>query len=235
MVKFTDVQTDLLIGTLLGDGNLQTNNGQTWRLRVIHKAAHQPYIMHKYSIFKDFCSTGPTYAKVLDERTQKEYERYYFNTLFSDEFRFFGQLFYEKEKDGSWKKHISKNIHKFITPRALAYWYMDDGAMKWKGKSNAVRLCTDSFSSDEVHILKASLEKNFHLKTSIQKQGSHNRICILERSYPKLKELIAPYLLPSMYYKFPDGNMGVYQGEDISNDIFNTSELREISADYREL
>lgn len=87
----------------------------------------------------------------------------------------------------------------------------------WRGKSNAVRLYTDSFSTDEILLLKDTLETGFSLKVSLQKKDSVQRLCILEESYPILKELIAPYLLPCMYYKFPDGNKGVYDGQDISN------------------
>jgi hypothetical protein len=54
----------------------------------------------------------------------------------------------------------------------MAYWYMDDGALKWRGKSNAVRLCTDSFSTDEILLLKETLETKFSLKVSLQKKDS---------------------------------------------------------------
>jgi hypothetical protein len=218
---------DLLIGTLLGGGNLQTNNGQMWRYRAIHKAAHQPYIMHKYEILKDFCQSEPKYSSIFDERTQKTYHRYSFNTLFVEDFRFYGQLFYKNEA-GTWKKQIPKDIKKYLTPKALAYWYMDDGALKWKGKSNAVRLCTDSFSIDEVNLLKNALEMKFQLKVSTQKKNNITRLSILEESYPQLNKLIVPHLLPCMYYKFPDGKNGIYDGEDISSDIFNTFHERDL-------
>jgi hypothetical protein len=221
-LRFSQIQFDLLIGSLLGDANLQTqNNGQTWRARFLHKAIHQPYIYHKYEILKEFCNQGPSYSSYYDERTKKNYERYFFNTLTNDEFRFLGNLFYKKE-NLSWKKHIPINIEKYLTPRAIAYWYMDDGALKWKGKSNAVRFCTDSFLDSEIKLLVDVLQKNFNLKCSLQKKNNISRISVLESSYPQLRELILPYLLPCMYYKFPDGNYGVLNEEDISNDIRNS-------------
>jgi hypothetical protein len=218
---FKQEQLDLLIGCLLGDANLQTSNGQTWRVRFIHKAIHQPYIQHKYDILKEFCNQTPTYSEYLDERTVKIYSRYCFNTLTNDSFRHLGNLFY-KNDDGIWIKKVPDNIAKYLTPKALAYWYMDDGALKWKGVSNAVRLCTDSFSEHEVLLLKNTLEGKFNLKCSLQKKESNLRIGISESSYSLLKDLILPHLLPCMYYKFPDGNKGVYNGEDISNDIRNS-------------
>lgn len=218
-------QKDLLIGTLLGAGNCQTqSNGATWRYRAVHKFAHESYIFHKYHVLNDFCRTAPALSVITDSRTKKEYFRYTFQTISSDEFRFYGQLFYKKQADNSWKKIVPSNISTFLTPQALAYWYMDDGALKWKGKSNAVRLCTDSYSSDEIYILKQALE-NFDLKVSIQKKDGRERLSILEKSYPILKELVEPFLLPCMYYKFPDGNKGVYKGQDISNDIINRIDI----------
>jgi recombination protein RecA len=222
----TQVQKDLMLGTLLGDGNCQTQSaGNTWRYRVVHKLAHKAYLDYKYEILKDFCQTPPKLSVVSDPRTNLEYSRYTFQTITADEFRYYGQLFYSKQSDNSWKKKIPSNLSTLLTPQALAYWYMDDGALKWRGKSNAVRICTDSFSTEEIEFLKSVLETKFSLKVSIQKKDQTQRLCILEESYSKLKDLIIPYLLPCMYYKFPDGNKGVYDGQDISNDIINRLDI----------
>jgi len=219
--KLNQAQFDTLIGCLLGDANMQTENGHSWRIRFIHKAIHEPYIWHKYKLFQDFCNSDPKYYSYFDEKTQNTYSRFQFNTLSFDTFEFLGNMFYKK-KNNIWVKVIPFNIKKFLTPTALAYWYMDDGALKWKGHSNSVRLCTDSFLEHEVKILKLALEENFDLKCSIQKKNNFSRIAILEESYPKLKELILPSLLPCMFYKFPDGKNGVLEDEDIYNDIRNT-------------
>jgi hypothetical protein len=224
---FDQLQTDLLIGTLLGDGCLQTENGQAWRYRAIHKAFHKQYIDHKYQILKDFCNKEPTYQTIFDSRTNKNYCRYYFNSRMSSDFRFLGSIFYKN--DGTvLKKVVPKHIHRYLTPRALAYWYMDDGALKWKGHSNAVRFCTDSFSNSDVNLLINVLKEKYNLNCSLQKKDNIFRISILENSYIQLKDLVFPYLLPSMYYKFPDGNKGVINDEDISEDIRNTFRKRSI-------
>jgi hypothetical protein len=220
-MKLNEIQKDLIVGTLLGDGNLQTNTGQTWRYRALHKSIHLPYIEHKFSILKEFCTSGIVYSEILDSRTNNTYKRHSFNTNFENIFRFYGQHFYIKQGD-FWVKRVPKDIKRYLTPRALAYWYMDDGALKWKGKSNAVRFCTDSFKKHEVELLGEALTINFQLKVTYQKKGDILRIATSESSYFTLKKAILDYLLPCMYYKFPDGEKGVYNGEDISNDIVNT-------------
>ncbi len=224
-MTFNQLQKDLILGTLLGDGNLQTMNGISWRYRAIHKAAHESYIFHKYAILKDYCNTPPKYSSIVDSRTKKIYNRYSFQTLVVEDLKFYANLFYYQQPDLLWKKKVPKNIGLFLTPQSLAYWYMDDGALKWRGKSNAVRLCTDSFALQDVLLLKKVLEDKFSLKISLQKKDNINRLCILEESYSRLKELILPYLLPSMYYKFPDGNKGVFEDQDISNDIINRLDI----------
>lgn len=217
----TQIQKDLIVGTILGNGNLQTFNGQTWRYKAIHKAAHESYIFHKYNILKEYCNTEPKYSSFIDPQTKSLYSRFTFQTLVINDLRYYGKLFYEQDTNLSWKKKIPKNIASLLTAQSLAYWYMDDGALKWRGKSNAVRLCTDSFSPSEIILLKKTLEEKFLLKISIQKKDNIQRLSILDESYAKLKDLILPYLIPSMYYKFPDGKKGVYDGQDISNDIIN--------------
>lgn len=218
---FTQLQKDLLVGCLLGNANLKTNNGQLWTAQFLHKAIHLPYIEHKYLVLKQFCNQKPIYASYYDEKINKTYDRYSFNTVTTDHFRFLGNMFYKNE-NGIWKKHVPKNIKRFLTPTVLAYWYMDDGALKWQGHSNAVRLCTDAFSHSEVNLLKEALQENFQLKCSLQNKNNISRLSILEESYSKLRDLVLPHLLPSMYYKFPDGCGGVLNNEDISNDIRNT-------------
>lgn len=221
--NFNQKQWDLLVGSLLGDANLQTfTNGRTWRARFLHKAVHQPYIEHKYLVLKDFCLQKPVYSECLDARTGKTYCRFWFNTSMSEKFRFLAHLFYKKNNSNVWLKGVPHSIFDHLTPRALAYWYMDDGALKWKGVSNSVRFCTDSFVEPDVLLLKDVLVRKFGLKCSIQKKNSMSRLSVLEESYWDLNRLVVPYLLPCMYYKFPDGKRGVLNDEDISKDVRNT-------------
>ena len=114
-------------------------------------------------------------------------------------FRFDGQQFYKGKK-----KQVPRMIDRWLTPRGLAYWYMDDGAQKWRGRSLGVRLCTDGFTHDEVRRLAAVLTAKFNLNTSLQKKGGSFRIYISSYSYDILRATIYHHLLTSMLYKFPD-------------------------------
>ena len=110
-----------------------------------------------------------------------------------------------KQKTATYKrcKKVPKLIHKWLTPRAIAYWYMDDGAQKWKGKSLGVRFCTDGFTLSDTDRLLKVLRDKYLLKTSIQKKGDFSRIYVSSHSFVVLKNLIYVFLIPSMIYKFP--------------------------------
>jgi hypothetical protein len=210
---------------MLGDGNLQTfSDGKTFRLRIVQSDEHKDYCFHLYEIFKPYVQTPPRLEQVYDKRTKKTYLRWTFNTLTSEDFTKVGNLFYKRVvlEDGnvSWQKKVPENIAELLTPIGIAYWYMDDGALKWKDNSNAVRFCTECFSSHELELLQKCfsshelellqkcLQQKFQLKTTLQKKREGKVIYVPEKQYQTLANLIKKHLISSMYGKFPDGNYG---------------------------
>nr|AAG61151.1 unknown [Sarcinofilum mucosum] len=199
----TALQREVLIGILLGDANLQTENqGKTYRLRVSQSEKHKLYVFHLYQIFKELTDSEPIEYSFSDSRNPgKVSKRWSFSTVQLSSLRFYGQQFY-----GPNGKKLPRLIHRWLMPRSIAYWYMDDGAQKWKGRSLAVRFCTDNFTRSEVQTLSKLLERSYSLKTSIQKQRNQFRIYVSSDSFFQLKTLIYPYLHPSMLFKFPEGD-----------------------------
>jgi hypothetical protein len=216
-MKLVQEQTDLVFGSLLGDGNLQTETaGRTWRYRALHKKAHGEYLEHKYNVLSPYCTTGPIYGEVFDERTGQIYKRLYFNTVVHDSFRVFGGMFYVYDKKlRKMVKRIppSPVLAKFLTRRALAYMYMDDGALKWLGHSNAMRICTESFPKEDVTRFRNVLFEKYKIVTTQGKKTRDgvyvgDRVLIPENSSDAFRELIQPYLVDCMKYKVSDGNRG---------------------------
>jgi hypothetical protein len=74
---------------------------------------------------------------------------------------------------------------------------MDDGC--WTG--NGVRIATNCFKLDEVKLLANMLVKLYGLNYTIQNIEGHYSIYITKDSIPKLKDLVLPYIIPSMQYK----------------------------------
>ena len=194
-------QREALVGLLLGDGNLQTeSNGKTYRLRICQSEEHKEYVFHLYELFKNFTNSPPTLGKAVDRRTGKTYLSWSFSTTQHSCFRFYGQQFYDEKKE----KRIPKIIGRLLKPRSIAYWYMDDGAQKWKNRSKGVRFCTDNFQRSQVESLAQVLQDKHQLKTTLQKQRRNYRIYVSSDSHELLKELLWDYLIPTMRYKFPE-------------------------------
>lgn len=61
-LKLTKSQREILIGVILGDAHLETqDNKQTYRIKFAQSVAHKPYLGHLYDIFKDWVLTPPKY------------------------------------------------------------------------------------------------------------------------------------------------------------------------------
>lgn len=209
-------QTDLFIGTLLGDGNLGCSApGNEWRYRATHGPCQREYIFTKYNIIKDFCGTEPKLQiKPVDKRTGKQYITWYFNTLTKPDFEWVANMFYKwvnkPSRTGEIKLYAEKdvpiNIKEFLTPRAIAWWFQDDGSAKWQGHSNAMRFSTDSFSLEGVKRLQDALQELYGIESTIEKKKKNSNQYILylnEKTALKFIALIRPYIDPSMTYKLP--------------------------------
>ena len=188
--KLSKLQREVLTGILLGDPHLRPNKHKTkYALYVLQSEKHKDYVFHLYGIFKDFVNRPPKKYVFTDKRFPgKKYTRWSFNTSNEACFRFYGHQFYSN------KKLLPKRIHKWLTPRAIAYWYMDDGAQKWKNKSLGVRFCSDNFSLSEVNKLISVLQEKYSLKCSKQKKQNNYRIYISSKSHTLLTNLIFRFL-----------------------------------------
>jgi len=186
--KISKFQKEVLIGLILGDAHLeQSLNGLSYRLKIEQSIQKKEYIDHLYILFKDWTLSPP----------KQKRNNLYFQTRYSRSLVFFGKQFYKDKK-----KIIPKLIHRWLTPIAIAYWYMDDGSIKSK-QSKGVFFNTQGYVFKEVCLLAKILNNNYHLKTSIRKQKVGYQIYVSGYSYELLRNIIYPFLISSMYYKFP--------------------------------
>ena len=65
------------------------------------------------------------------------------------DFKFYDSLFYLDYKYKGLRRRAKpgapENIHELLTPRALAYWFMDDGNSYQNGRHRAYMFSTHSF------------------------------------------------------------------------------------------
>jgi hypothetical protein len=124
--------------------------------------------------------------------------------------------------DENGNKKIPTNIGEHLTHKSLAHWIMDDGQQVKRG---GVTLCTDSYNSEEIGILRKALNDNFNLITSIHnKKGRdesvYERIYINKTSLEEVKPLLKEHLHSSMLYKINE-NIEATNVTENSNAITN--------------
>ena len=194
-VSLNQIQQEVLLGTLLGDGILE-KNGKNVRLRVDHGIKQQAYVQWKYGLLYNL-ATGKVkyYFQNLDKRTNKKYGHCKFDTFSNSALNNFYSIFY-----ANGKKEVPKNIiDLFKSPLSLAVWFMDDGYKR--SDCNAFRISTDSFSLLEQNLLQKCLQINFGIKTKIHKKGKYWNIYIPNSQAEKFADLIHLYIIPQMQYK----------------------------------
>ncbi|MBI2674496.1 MAG: hypothetical protein HYX22_02045 [Candidatus Yanofskybacteria bacterium] len=187
-------QTDILIGTILGDGHLE-KNGHGVRLKVGHGKKQTEYTYWKYFEMKNLTPSPPRSVKEFHKSRKMFDESVHFATFSDLELVKWRDLFYE-----SGVKAIPKNISDILrSPLSLAVWYMDDGYKR--NDCNALRISTDSFSLNDHHLLVNCLEKNFEINAQIHKKDKTNNIYIPNKFTKKFCDIVRPYIVDSLLYK----------------------------------
>jgi hypothetical protein len=107
-------------------------------------------------------------------------------------------MFY-KSVDNKFIKIVPMNIEKYLTPLALAIWFMDAGSKI----GNTTRIANIYFTFEEICFLCEVLKRKFNITATPNKCGKNKGfiIYIHVNSMFMFSKLIKPYMLPSLYYK----------------------------------
>lgn len=192
-------QVSVLVGSTLGDANLRIMKSHAI-FTCEHSSIQKDYVFWKYGIFKNWVLTPPReesrkYHKDISRRTVS----WKFQTVSHPLVTSFYHQFYLNGK-----KIVPKEIGKWLTPLALAVWYMDDGSRKPYGKGAFFH--TQNFSLEDQAFLIELLKEKFGLEAHISSHGWWKekqlfRLYITAGSFPLLKNIISPYILPMFSYK----------------------------------
>lgn len=194
-LTLSDVQREMLVGILLGDACLETQNAsRTFRLKVEQGMAHADYVRHLYEMFRGWVLSPPRPKQGQTRGVTTT--NLAFQTVSHHELRLFGELFYRERR-----KAVPVGIEQLLTPRALAYWFMDDGSMKSR-TSKGVIFNTHAFRADEIERLISALSR-FGLVAHERRQADGTQIYVSGRSYERFVELVNPYVIEAMRYKVP--------------------------------
>jgi hypothetical protein len=180
-------QTQLIIGSFLGDGNIHKQRIGMFVLRAVHGLAQKDYNEWKAQMVgaKLTCFENNGFS-------QKPACRFASANL---------SLPFVFPKT---KTYVPQSIIDNMDARALAVWFMDDGSAYNNGSGACISTC--SFDEDSNLRLVSALGKlgiSAKLKNYFHKQHQkhHFTIYISADGYRKLSEIISPYVHATMRYK----------------------------------
>lgn len=197
--KFTPLMHEVTPGTLLGDSYIQSRTGFSARMQFHHSVEQKQYLYHKWEIFKPIIKQLPYNIENTSCTPNKLYNSIKVSTVINEDIFKYWQLFYKNNV-----KIVPETIKAMMTERGLAFWFMDDGYVTASG----YKFATDSFTLDDLYLLKDMLKDGYDIDTNFQKSGISKKTGIQQYnlyipSHVKhhFKNLIEPYIIDSLKYK----------------------------------
>lgn len=231
--ELSEIQQQVILGSLLGDGSLRLQKTQKAKnplFSVAHSDKQKDYLEWKELILKNI-SMGVTVQKNnRGFNTRKDALLYKF---FTKSLPCLHSLYDKFFKVG--RKEVSLELLYGLTPIALAVWFMDDGS----SHKNTLYLHTCGLSENSVENVVSYFRDKYGIFFKKRKRnnlyagkvGFDLSVCQSKGGY-KFMELVAPYIIPSMQYKIPkyfEGTVGGCLGE-IGKQEFRESSYTTITA-----
>ncbi|MBI3283198.1 hypothetical protein HYZ70_03955 [Candidatus Curtissbacteria bacterium] len=204
-LHLSDLQREIVIGTILGDGCLITSrSGRAARLQVRHQLKHSAYVDWKYQYFLEWVTTAPRFDRFNNSVV--------FRTVSHPDLMDIKRLFYTGVT-----KIVPSNIDKILkTPLSLAIWFMDDGT--YYRDALYYKLCSYGFGEDGNILLRNCLDKNFHVQTKICNDGKGYYLSIPFYGAVRLYELVKPHVVPCMLYKLSNADRYLINVDPVETD-----------------
>jgi recombination protein RecA len=198
--RLSDQQFQVVLGSLMGDGNLSPNrrdrNGV--RFRMGHGAKQVDYLQWKTALLGNIAHStrvndkGATFVDFTPLPELAELQRAVYL--------------------GDGKKFLSEEYLKALTPLALAVWYMDDGSFSLRSKglqertaggSGRIEICVEAMSEGTRTRLRDYLRDTHGLDVRLRMSGAAGKAVLTfsTSASAKFQEMVAPYIAPSMEYK----------------------------------
>lgn len=194
-IKYSEpsqIQKEILIGKLLGDGSFSSNKRH---IQYTHKLDHKEY--------SDFINLSLTdaYSNSLLDKNLNSFSKKIKYKSWTKSFQWVKNLSKEMLVDNI--KIIPKSLIDKITPLSLAILYMDDGNLTENDKQNP-RMHFSICNYDKESCLNLqSVFTNFNIKTTITNSDGYNYLHISASSVDNFCELIKNYIPKVMQYKLP--------------------------------
>lgn len=202
----TESERSLLLGIVVGDGCI-TKNGV---LRVWHSVKQRNYLEYKKNLVSNILGRKIN----INECVTLHYTGKIYKTCgFSISAEFFRKTRNNFYFNG--KKHLTKQILSFLTPHALAIWFMDDGSTGCRIHKERGKIEPSSFYFDlatycnfeEAEIIQSYFAEMWNIYPKIRNASKTNsavkQYCINfnTKEAKKFYGLIKDHIIPEMQYK----------------------------------
>lgn len=187
-IPLTESQREFCFGSLLGDASGSLSCSGNCYLKFAHSHIQEDYLRWKHQVMLPFS------MKICEYNTTQHW--FEFVTRTGHQFKFLHSMFYPESK-----KIVPDDLS-LLTPFAIAVWYMDDGSINRRDRRYI--FATNCFSDLEVNRLieKLATYNVIARLTHRNFRDKHYPIMVVSaKSYTTLRELMLPYVIPSMRYK----------------------------------
>lgn len=123
-VTLTNLQKEVIIGNMLGDGYIGRTSEKSNPYLAIEQTypKNNKYVEHQYAIYQSLTKSPPkVVVRKPDRRTNKIYSSIKFRTLSLPALVPIYEMFYHKTVDNKYRKSIPINIKDYLTARSLAF------------------------------------------------------------------------------------------------------------------
>ena len=132
-MKLTEKDKSILIGLLLGDGYIDDKG----RIYIEHGEKQKDYCIYKAKLLHSVCGGKDikVHEYIRNRSILKDKKQFKESTFTTYSFKKQSQSFIPIRQilyDTNRKKYISEEILQYLTPEAIALWWMDDGCLTKK-------------------------------------------------------------------------------------------------------
>ena len=194
----------MLFGCLLGDGHGEIRSKKrTVRFSLQQENSNVEYLMwfHKFLASRGYCCMKqPKLYKRIGKRNKVRFY-YRINTYSFANLVWFYDAFYVHGPENTRVKKVPDRdfLELYLTPLAIAVWFMEDGSVSSAG----AKIATNSFNLEDLQRVKEFFLSKYNIECSIQSAGAAGQhvLYFYKRSMPRLSKLIKKYMVSSMHYK----------------------------------
>jgi hypothetical protein len=191
-IPLSDIQKQIILGSLLGDGSINKNNV----FLITQSDAQKEYLDWKKELLGNIIMAEPTMYQRKSGHIQ-----WHIHSIRHPEI-----IDIRKEVYPNGIKRLSNWVSN-ITELGLAIWYMDDGSFNRNTNSLQATISTDYFTEEENGYLAELLESKFNITAKVQPvfdkryEKFRYRLRINRHDVSPLFDIVREYGHESMLYK----------------------------------